>query len=280
MEHGAKRDSPRSLLLAALLFLSVGVAAAENIDPNHDNSKLAWAENLGWINLQPAGPGGSGVQVSDTKLTGWAWSENAGWISLSCSNTSSCGANGYEVSNDGCGLLGGYAWSENAGWVNFAAGVTIDPVTGIFSGPAWSENAGWIMFDPAGLNRVVTGWRRAVPAGAPKFNALTKSGVSDLVLTWLSQSGATWYDFIYGSLSSLRSSHGDFSVSTQPCIANDTSLTSWSTTGNPAPGDGYWFLLRGGNCGGAGTYDDSVPPDQVESRDPEVAASPGHCSPP
>jgi hypothetical protein len=139
------------------------MAFAENIDPNNNGSQYAWAENLGWINLEPSGPGGPGVEVTDSGLTGWAWAENAGWISLSCQNTSSCGTNAYGVTNS-LGTLGGFAWSENAGWINFAptgAGVVINGCDGLFSGRAWSENAGWITFGSNGANpyQIATSWR-------------------------------------------------------------------------------------------------------------------------
>jgi len=178
VRRATQRASPRFVPLAVIVLLAGGVAIAENIDPAHDGSKYAWAENLGWINAQPGGPGGPGVQVSDSDLTGWAWSENAGWISLSCTNRS-CAGEAFGVTNDGCGALAGYAWSENAGWINFAptpgvcggdptCGVKISPTTGIFSGRTWSENAGWITFSSAGPNpyRVATSWRRAVPGPA------------------------------------------------------------------------------------------------------------------
>ena len=107
------------VFVVAVLAATGGFAMAENIDPANDGSKYAWAENLGWVNARPGGPGGPGVQISDSDLTGWAWSENTGWI-------------------------------------NFAptgAGVTINPTTGIFSGRAWSENAGRISFSSAGPNQ-------------------------------------------------------------------------------------------------------------------------------
>jgi hypothetical protein len=152
------------MLLVILILLAGGLAfAGTNIDPTSDGSKYAWAENLGWINLQPGGPGGPGVEVSDSGLAGWAWAENAGWISLSCQNTSSCATNAYGVTNS-LGTLSGYAWSENAGWINFAptgAGVVINGCSGVFGGRAWSENAGWITFSSTGPNpyQVATSWR-------------------------------------------------------------------------------------------------------------------------
>jgi len=80
------------LLAIPLLLLTDGSTVAENINPESDGSKYAWAENLGWFNAQPGGPGGPGVHVSDSSLTGWMWSENAGWIDFS-----SAGPNPYQV---------------------------------------------------------------------------------------------------------------------------------------------------------------------------------------
>ena len=277
MRNAGQRASPRFVLLAILIVLAEGVAFAENIDPVNDGSKYAWAENLGWINFQPSGPGGPGVLVSDAGLTGWAWSENAGWISLSCTNRS-CAGGSYGVTNDECGALAGYAWSENAGWINFAptgAGVAINPKTGIFGGRAWSENAGWITFSSSGPNpyQVATNWRRAVPAGATGLTA-DKAAGSNVLLSWTALSGATSFDVVQGGLSALRSSSGDFQSATQACIADNLTGTSFSTGGTPSAGDGYWFLVRGGNCGGAGTYDDGS---QVASRDTGIIASGNDC---
>ena len=280
MRNAGQRASPRFALLFILILLAGGMALAENIDPASDGSKYAWSENLGWINARPGGPGGPGVQVSDSGLTGWAWSENAGWISLSCTNRS-CAGGSYGVTNDGCGTLSGYAWSEDAGWINFAptgAGVVIDPKTGIFSGRAWSENAGWITFSSASPNpyRVATAWRRAVPSGSPGLTA-GKTGSSDVLLSWTALPGATSYDIVQGGLTALRSTSGNFQSATQACIANNTTATSFTTSGTPNAGDGFWFLVRGENCGGKGSYDSGAPR-QVGLRDAEIAAS-GHDCP-
>ncbi len=269
----------RWILSGVLILAAVEAASirAENIDPGSDGSKYAWAENLGWINAQPNGPGGPGIQVSDTDLTGWAWSENAGWISLSCTNRS-CAGGSYGVTNDGCGTLAGYAWSENAGWLNFApmgAGVTINPKTGIFSGRAWSENAGWITFASAGPNpyHVVTAWRRVVPSGHAALKGIRSSATAAL-LTWDALSGATASDVVYGDLNVLRASGGNFQLATLNPIVCNTPLLSVTQDGNPAARNGFWFLERGGNCGGAGTYNDGT---QVASRDPGILASGRDC---
>jgi hypothetical protein len=100
-----------------LLFCSVGYA--ENIDPDNDDSHYAYGENVGWFNAEPSGDGGPGVEVEDSKLTGYIWSENIGWVSLSYENTSSCATVDYGVTNNGRGNLSGYAWGENVGWISF-----------------------------------------------------------------------------------------------------------------------------------------------------------------
>ncbi len=128
---------------------------------DHDGDGLAagLGRELGWLNAEPANCGGCGMQVADTKVTGWMWGENTGWINLHCQNNygpacaGSPGGN-WGVSNDKAGNLKGYAWGENVGWINFSCqnngtcgstanyGVHINAVTGDFSGYAWGERKG------------------------------------------------------------------------------------------------------------------------------------------
>lgn len=120
------------------------------------------------------------VEVTNTRLEGFAWGDTVGWVSLHCSNTDGgcTGDNGsWGVENDGAGNLSGFAWGENTGWISFScenndscagndnAKVTIDPDTGVFSGFAWAENFGWISFNCTQMSEcgtndygVVTGW--------------------------------------------------------------------------------------------------------------------------
>lgn len=277
MRSARQRGSPRFLLPAILIVLVGGMAAAENIDPDNDGSQHAWAENVGWINAEPSGEGGSGVQVDDFELTGWMWGENVGWISLSCRNGSTCATTDYGVRNDGQGVLSGYAWSENVGWINFApatAGVVIDVATGEFSGEAWGENVGWIRFASSGANPFVvkTGWSclpaPPPPSGAPAL-LVGKSG-ADAQLSWSGIAGATGYDIVAGDLATLRSSGGDFAAATAECVSNHRTTASVAYSNAPAPDQGFWFLVRGENCGGKGSYGGGL-------RDPGIAASGNDC---
>ncbi len=261
----------------ALCLGSAGISLAENIDPDGDGSQYAYGENVGWMNAEPNGDGGDGVQVSDYALTGWMWGENTGWISLSCQNTTSCATVDYGVSNDGCGNLAGYAWAENLGWINFSpstSGVVIDPQTGDFSGRAWGENVGWVSFASAVslLYRMQTGWRRLAPTGVPDI-VLGKSS-DGLLINWPAVANADGYDVFQGSLAELRSTAGDFATSTDDCLADDQVGTSYQQSmsiGTTAD----FFLVRAINCGGNGTCDCGEA-SQVGERDGEIAYS-GTC---
>lgn len=274
-------------LLGTLALLAVPAAAVENIDPAGDGSQFAYGENIGWLNAEPLGDGGPGIEVGDLGLTGYMWGENIGWVSLSCVNTASCGSVAYGVTHDGAGVLSGFAWAENAGWISFscgntascgsaAYGVTIDPLTGEFGGHAWGENIGFISFASDGAHpfRLRTGWSTcSAPAESPHLG-VSKAG-ADTTLVWSSVPLATAYDVIRGDLLQLRVA-GDFAGSTQACIADDQPGTSTLDGANPASGAGYWFLVRAEGCS-SGSYD-SGEPSQAAPRDAGVLASGNSCN--
>jgi hypothetical protein len=254
-------------LAASILLLAFGSVSAqetENIDPLNDGSQYAWGENVGWFNFEPFF--GPGVAVDDYAVTGYVWAENIGWINLSPTEYGG-------VANDGCGNLSGYGWGENVGWVNFSptsGGVTIDPTSGDFSGAAWGENVGWITFASTGPYpyMVKTSWTVAAPSGAPTLSAY-KSGPY-VSLSWTPVASASGYDVVSGDLAVLRTSSGDFSAATQTCEASNHGSPSLSVSGTLNPGEGDWFLVRGQNCGGSGTYG-------TMQRDAEISASGNDC---
>lgn len=274
----------RACLWMVAASLAAGVSVAENIDPDHDQSQYAWSENAGWINAEPSGNGGPGVEVHDFALQGWMWGENIGWISLSCENdehgAASCDDVGYGVKHDGAGALSGLAWSENAGWIDFSptsAGVTVDVTTGEFGGHAWGENVGWISFRSVGSNPFVlkTSWNCDPPPGPPAATPVLDVGKvgGNAMLTWTATTGATGGDVVHGGIGSL---HGGLASSVTGCIGENVTANAWTHAAVPSSGDGFWYLVRGTNCGGTGTQDTGGA-GQTGPRDAVIAASGADC---
>ena len=275
--------SLRSESILLVVAVAFGTVSAENTDPDNNGSRYAYGENIGWLNAQPLGVGGPGVEVLDFELTGWMWGENIGWVSLSCKNTSTCMTTEYGVRNNGSGVLFGFAWAENVGWINFApstAGVLIDPATGDFSGQAWGENVGWITFASDSLYpyKVTTSWGcippPAPPAEAPDLR-MDPTGI-DTLLYWSSTVGGTGTDVIFGDLTTLRTTVTPFQSSTLGCLAVKWTVDSLAVPDVPTAGDGYWYLIRPANCGGDGTYD-GWGPSQAEPRDSAISGSGNDC---
>jgi hypothetical protein len=95
-------------------------------------------------------------------------------------------------------------------------------------------------------------------------------------LAWPAFARATGYDVVRGSLSTLRAT-GLFADATLACLADDAVATTLDDAPLPAVADGFWYTVRGVNCGGAGSYDDSAGTGQAGPRDPGIAASPNSC---
>ena len=96
------------------------------------------------------------------------------------------------------------------------------------------------------------------------------------LVSWTALTGADTYDLVRGSLTLLNSSGGDYTTATQACLANDLAGTSFTDATVPALGGGFFYLVRGVSCGGAGTYDSGAA-SQVGSRDAEINASANAC---
>lgn len=95
----------------------------------------------------------------------------------------------------------------------------------------------------------------------PEVTGLVASGGSTTTLDWQSQSGSagsdTVYDVAAGDLSDLRAA-ASFDAAT--CL--DSGLPEPTTTDErqPEAGDGFYYLARGRNVCGAGTYGTDRPP--------------------
>lgn len=162
MNHrGIDRYKKITAIISLLVFLVPCIVDASTTDGTIQSGSNGRARINGTVGgyINFAATNGN-VHVTDTALTGYAWAENAGWISLNPANGG--------VTNNAEGTLGGYAWGEHIGWINFAptnGGVTINS-SGVFSGYAWGERVGWISFNcltdstcGSTSYRVVTDWR-------------------------------------------------------------------------------------------------------------------------
>ena len=267
-----------SVLSATLL---AGKALAEsNIDPNH---RSAWCESLGWSDWRGDGVG-SGAIVHGTILSGAVWLENAGWIILGDGSPvdgvhyGNVDAADFGVNIAADGDLYGLAWGENIGWVNFdtaSAGVYRARLKYCqqLGGYVWTENAGWIDLDDAtwfvGLDPSV-----APPATIPSLALIIQGG--DTFVTWSLDVRATAIDLARGELIPLSTSGGNFTVATTDCSNDLIGGDAAADTDTPPAGQGYYYVARDVNCGGAGTYN-SGDASQVGSRDAEIDASANAC---
>jgi len=113
----------------------------------------------------------------------------------------------------------------------------------------------------------------AVPAAfVQNLSLIQVSGATHV--SWDPVPDATGYDLILGSLAALLSSGGDFAISTNECVANDTSGTEAVHAAEPAPGSGVYYLVRPLSCGGNGSYNEGS---QTGLRDSEIIASGFGC---
>jgi len=70
------------------------------------------------------------------------------------------------------------------------------------------------------------------------------------VLTWTSQLDAR-YDVVGGSIATLRSTGG---LDGATCVANSVTVSEWQDYPVPAPGEGFFYLVRAQNSCGSSTY--------------------------
>jgi N-acetylneuraminic acid mutarotase len=132
-----------------------------------------------------------------------------------------------------------------------------------------------------GGNQSLTGGRYCL-AGCSALAPGETSGVAlnhtvgTTTISWPAVISADRYDVVRGAVSTLIATSGNFTLATDACVANDTAIPSATDTFTPAAGDAVWFLVRAGNCGGSGTYDQASP-GQQGARDAEIAAAAGAC---
>ena len=110
--------------------------------------------------------------------------------------------------------------------------------------------------------------RAGPPAEAPLLS------VSTARLAWTAVPEDEGHDVVRGDLGLLWATGGDFEQSVIDCLADD--LAALSLDRPDLPGVSTFFLVRPGNCAGAGSWDSSSAR-QLEPRGPGLAAAPGAC---
>jgi hypothetical protein len=89
---------------------------------------------------------------------------------------------------------------------------------------------------------------------------------------WDPDPPATLYDMVSGDLGTLRDTGGNYQTATEQCVANDVASDSVPFTFSPAPGSGYWFLLRT-KGGSYDAWDSRL----AAPRDAGINAAPAWC---
>jgi fibronectin type 3 domain-containing protein len=105
---------------------------------------------------------------------------------------------------------------------------------------------------------------------------LLPAGEPDTQLMWNADPNATAYDVVEGDLILLRGSGGDFATATTNCAANDQAATTMTVSAPLTAGEIRWYLVRGLNGAGNGTYDSSGI-GQAAPRDAAVDAAAPAC---
>jgi hypothetical protein len=115
----------------------------------------------------------------------------------------------------------------------------------------------------------------ASPPSGSSVLRVARGLAGEAQISWTTLTGATGHDVVRGEVGTLRASAGDFARATSRCLANNTKGTTTSDSEPPGSGNGFWYLQRGRNCGGAGTYDSGALP--AEGRDREIESSGSAC---
>ena len=112
----------------------------------------------------------------------------------------------------------------------------------------------------------------AVPAGTTGLVVESNKQT----MSWDAVLQADRYDVVKGDVAALRSSGGDFASSLVGCLENDSVDARSDDSLAPAPGEGFYYLVRAQAACKSGTFN-SEPPGQSGDRDPEIASSPSAC---
>ena len=115
--------------------------------------------------------------------------------------------------------------------------------------------------------------------GLPDTCEVVQLRLDDTNLTWADIDAVVLidYDVVRGDVGTLQSSNGNFTSSTNSCLANDHFGLTWPHGIDPVPSLSYWYLVRANLPTGPPLTYDTRSPRQSGSRDAEINASPNSC---
>ncbi len=97
-------------------------------------------------------------------------------------------------------------------------------------------------------------------------------------ITWPARAHAVGYDILTGDLGLLRDTGGDFGAAVSACLGDDVAETEIGHAAIPAPGQGFFYLVRPVvSAENVGSYDVEGKSGQFGDRDAPIAASAARC---
>ena len=111
---------------------------------------------------------------------------------------------------------------------------------------------------------------------APARPDWLKTHVDRSDVSWDLFTDAPAYDVVFGSLTALRQSGGDFTAATRGCLASAAATSPVGDSDDPPVGEAFWYLVRA-QGGVAGMTYDSGDPGQGGTCDAQIDASPDSC---
>jgi len=213
-----------------------------------------------WIAIPP---GGGAPSLRELHSSVWTGSEMITWGGLGNTITMDDGAR--YTPNSSIWRSMGPSVQLPWGRAQFASAWTGSQMfvwgggTGVLAGGASADTGGLYCAGPCSM-----------PTAVP---AVLVNGSAPTVISWSQINDSTRYDVVAGDLQLLWMSGGNFTAATTRCLANDTPATQLIDPSMPVFGNGFWYLVRGLNCGN-GSYDDQT---QIGSRDLKIALAASAC---
>lgn len=212
--------------------------------------KEADCSTYGNVNWKPTlnanTTGANPVVITDSGITGHIWGDEIGWINLSPAGS------GISV-NPQSGVISGYAYASVGSWINFSptsvsggsrVGVTINS-SGQFSGWAYVSGyqGGWMKFDCSQPSTcVTTDWRiQSLRSSDSNTNTPSSSSGSNIpsIISWTMTPNAV-VDFIADNIVQIeKGTEGYVSVGDKDNLAGNSGFIGASSTSSSTDSSKY-----------------------------------------